>query len=414
MSGSRTETGKPAANPVLGILTLYLNDSKQLEERPVYQRMTVAAKRLGLDVFVFTPEDVNYRSDTIHALVYDTAANRWVRRWTAFPAMIFDRCRIQKSKRFELLQKFRARYKDRLFLNRPIRNKWTVYRTLIRESRFRPHLPHTRLYDTGGDLTGMIRKYPLIYLKPAGGTGGRGILRIQRESGGTLFIQGRDRSRKIIAPQRVGPSELIGRLASWNLKANRYLIQQGIQLKLDNGRVHDYRMLVQKNGEGAWEVTGCAGRVGAPRSVTSNLHGGGQAWSMDALLRQWIGSETAIARVKSKAEQFGKEVAAYLDNAYGALCELALDLAIDRSGRIWLLEVNPKPAREVFARAGEKETYRKAIVRPLEYAMWLYKRRNRSRHASMHMRTETDADMLSHTYRALRSSGVEEENPGLD
>lgn len=414
MSGSRTETGKPAANPVLGILTLYLNDNKQLEERPVYQRMTVAAKRLGLDVFVFTPEDVNYQSDRIHALVYDTAAKRWVRRWTAFPAMIFDRCRIQQSKRFELLQKFRARYKDRLFLNRPIRNKWTVYRTLIRESRFRPHLPHTRLYDTGGDLTGMIRKYPLIYLKPAGGTGGRGILRIQRESGGTLFIQGRDRSRKIIAPQRIRSSELPGRLASWNLKANRYLIQQGIQLKLDNGRVHDYRMLVQKNGEGAWEVTGCAGRVGAPRSVTSNLHGGGQAWSMDALLRQWIGSEAAIARIKSKAEQFGKDVAAYLDNVYGALCELALDLAIDRSGRIWLLEVNPKPAREVFARAGEKDTYRKAIVRPLEYAMWLYKRRNRSRHASMHMRTATDADMLSHPYRALRSSGVEEENPGLD
>ncbi|MNO08232.1 hypothetical protein D3C81_2307830 [compost metagenome] len=41
-----------------------------------------------------------------------------------------------------------------------------------------------------------------------------------------------------------------------------------------------------------------------------------------------------------------------------------------------MLEVNPKPAREVFARSGDNSTYRKALVRPLEYAMWVYKNKN--------------------------------------
>nr|WP_195724275.1 hypothetical protein [Paenibacillus monticola] len=31
-----------------------------------------------------------------------------------------------------------------------------------------------------------------------------------------------------------------------------------------------------------------------------------------------------------------------------------------------MLEVNPKPTREVFARSGDSSTYRKALVRPLD------------------------------------------------
>ncbi|MFD2876560.1 YheC/YheD family protein [Paenibacillus rhizoplanae] len=44
--------------------------------------------------------------------------------------------------------------------------------------------------------------------------------------------------------------------------------------------------------------------------------------------------------------------------------------------KIYVLEVNPKPAREVFARSGDNSTYHKALVRPLEYAMWVYKNKN--------------------------------------
>ena len=63
----------------------------------------------------------------------------------------------------------------------------------------------------------------------------------------------------------------------------------------------------------------------------------------------------------------------YLEDSYGALCELALDLAIDKNGKIFILEVNPKPAREVFIQSGDPEAYHRSIVRPLEYALWVYK-----------------------------------------
>ena len=115
-----------------------------------------------------------------------------------------------------------------------------------------------------------------------------------------------------------------------------------------------------------------AGRVGAARSVTSNLHGGGHAVRAEILLKEWLGSTEKTDKVMKTAERLGIESAAFLESSFGALCELALDLAIDREGRIYVLEVNPKPAREVFVRSGDTQTYRKSMVRPLEYAMWIY------------------------------------------
>lgn len=359
------------AQPELGILTLYLNDNKLLEEKPVYEKMIAAGAQMGLDVFVFTPADVE-ENGRVNAMFYRPKTRSWYRKKVRIPNMIYDRCRIQRSKRFEQLLEFRKKYGHLLFLNRPLRNKWTIYRTLGKVSSFRPHLPSTRLYAGPDDVKAMLSRHPLLYLKPINGTGGRGILRIEKLKNGLYLLQGRNHSRRIVEPKRVSRVQLPGELRSWDTRGDRYIVQQGLHIRLPNGRVHDYRMLVQKNGKGEWEVTGCAGRVGPPRSITSNLHGGGTAAPMNALLRQWVGSESKIAQIRQTAENLGLSVAKHLEANIGALCELALDLAIDRNGRVWLLEVNPKPAREVFIRAGERDVYRKALTRPLEYALWLY------------------------------------------
>lgn len=362
------------SQPVLGILTLYLNEARQLEEKPVYRKMIIEGKKLGLDVFVFTPADVDNRKQRISAMVFDTGTGKWSRRWRSFPDMIYDRCRIQRSERFQQLLRFRSNYNHLTFLNRPLRNKWTVHQTFSQKGRFRPHLPETLLYQSSSDLHRMLKISPVVYIKPINGTGGRGILRIERlkEPRGRYGIQGRQQNRRIIRPKRVSLSELESAVRRW-CAGGRFLIQQGIPLRLPGGRFHDYRMLVQKNGEGQWELTGMAGRVGALHSVTSNLHGGGHAVRAETLLREWLGTPEKADKAKQTAEKLGLDAAAYLEENFGALCELALDLAIDREGRVYVLEVNPKPAREVFSRAGEKDTYRNALQRPLQYALWVYR-----------------------------------------
>jgi glutathione synthase/RimK-type ligase-like ATP-grasp enzyme len=361
--------------PSLGILTLYLNDKKQLEERQIYQKMIIEGQKLGLDIFVFTPMDVHKNKDMIWALIYNPSTKKWSRKWQKFPQLIFDRCRIQKSKRFEQLKTFRARYRDKLFLNRPLRDKWTIHQTLSQKSKFRPFLPQTKLFLNINNVLEMLQEHQCVYVKPINGTGGRGILRIEKLSPNQYRIQGRKPSRQIIPERKVNLVQLKSYLLHWR-GDKRFLVQQGIQIKLPNGRVHDYRMLVQKNGNGKWQVTGCAGRMGPERSVTSNLHGGGKAIPMDNLLKEWKFTEVKREQIRTTAEQLSLEIAAYLEDTYEALCELALDLGIDRQGRIYLIEVNPKPARQVFLQSGDTEAYQQAIRRPLEYALWLHKQNN--------------------------------------
>ena len=229
------------AAPVLGILTLYLNDRKFIEDKHVYAKMTAIGKRIGMAVYVFTPEDVDDRRHRIYAHVYDPEKKRWARKWVRFPNLIYDRCRIQKSKRFEKLLAFRRQYGHLTFLNRPLRNKWTVYRTLGKFPAFRMHLPMTRAYRSPQDVLLLLKRFPLLFLKPVNGTGGRGVLRIVRLANGDFMLQGRNRSRRIVPARRVRRQMLPAALRRWTAQGDRYIVQQGIRTELDGGRVHDYR-----------------------------------------------------------------------------------------------------------------------------------------------------------------------------
>lgn len=356
------------AQPVLGIMTIAIQDQ---EERSYFRKLIIRAKRLGMQAFVFTPLDVNDSAHRIRAHLYEADSNKWTRGWMPFPHIIYDRCRYKESELFRRFRRFRQTYPRLIYMNRPISNKWGMHQFLAKSAEIRPHLPDTRVYSDANQVVDQLRIFPLLYLKPINGTGGRGILRVQKQRNGYILLQGRERTRRIMEPKLVTPRQLPGVLSGWNLK-NKYLIQQGIRNRLSDGRVFDFRLLIQKNGNGEWAVTGCAGRVGPRQSITSNLHGGGQAYPMAALLRRQFQGEDKVDSIRDSVYKLGENVAKTVEEHFGQLCELGIDIAIDPDGHPWLLELNPKPAREVFARIGEKDIYETAIMRPLEYALWLY------------------------------------------
>lgn len=359
---------KPSMN--LGVMTLYLNGNK-IEELPFFRRLLKEASQMKINAYLFTPEDVDEGKQRVLAHVYDASRGVWTRQWKPLPNIIFDRCRYQNTPRFRKLREFRSKHSDLLYLNRPLANKWAIHQLLNKDSRIRGNLPDTALYRGTQELSAFIKKHGIVFVKPINGTGGRGVVRIEPTAKGLYMVRGRNRRRTILPERRTSLTGVGSLLERLGLHKN-CIMQQGIELTLPNGRVHDYRMLMQKNGNGEWEMTGCAGRVGASRSVTSNLHGGGKAIPMDRLLRHTFGKENKAESVKEEMKACSLRVVRKLESHYHDMCELALDLAVDREGRVWLLEINPKPAREVFRRIGEKEMYRRAIQRPLEYAKWLY------------------------------------------
>ncbi|OXM84255.1 ATP-binding protein [Paenibacillus rigui] len=353
---------------------MYLEERK-LEELSFFRKLSIYGQKMGIEVLVFTPDDIHASKSRIQALYYNTAARKWQRKWTYFPELIYDRCRYHGMENYRKISRFRSQYNRRLkYLSNPLANKWSMHQILSENEEIASHLPATVRYNGSKELIQFLKKYQRIYLKPRSGTGGRGIIRLQMTHGSGFLMQGRDQNRHIIRPQRVYEMQISAKLSTWKLN-DRYIVQQGIPLSLKDGRVHDFRMLVQKNGKGEWEITGCAGRVGPRNSVTSNLHGGGTAVPMDTLLLLRFENQAKVEEIKEEAYKLGMNVAEFIEKKFGQQVEIGIDLAIDPKGKVWLLEVNPKPSREVFHKIGETETYRKAITRPLEYASWLMKRK---------------------------------------
>jgi hypothetical protein len=355
----------------LGVLAVYMNSKQQLEEHSFFKQMIIAGKSLDVDVYIFTPGNVDEQNKKIYAYSFDLARNKWLRKWISYPDLFFDRARYQSVERYRQVSQFKKRNPTLPFISAPLSNKWNVHQVLVRKPNIKPFLPSTLLYCRFNDLRQELLHRSLVFLKPINGTGGRGILRIQRLPNGTYSISGRTQSRRIIPEQRVNMPKLRSMIIQ-KQPNQRFIIQQGIDLRLNTDSVHDYRLLIQKNGSGEWEVTGCVGRIGPSGSVTSNLHGGGKAVPMLKLLQLWFKNQKKVTQVADDIHSFSHQLVEVLEDSYGRLCELALDIAVDRSGRVWLLEVNTKPAREVFALIGDQSTYRKAISRPIEFAKWIY------------------------------------------
>lgn len=356
---------------ILGVLAVYRNSKHGLEERNFFKQLIITGKSLDVDVYIFTPNQVDEQNNKIYAHSFDPSSGQWTRKWIPYPDLFYDRTRYQSIEHYRQVSQFKKQNPTLPFISTPLSNKWNLHQVLDHKPNMKSFLPSTTLYNRFNDLRQQLLQHGLVFLKPINGTGGRGILRIQRMLNGNYSIRGRTQSRRIIPEQRLNMPKLRTMIMQMQ-PSKRFIIQQGIDVRLNSGNVHDYRLLIQKNGSGKWEVTGCVGRIGASRSVTSNLHGGGRAVPMLKLLKIWFKNEKKATAVANDMHRFSHQLVETLESSYGRLCELALDIAVDHSGRVWLLEVNTKPAREIFARIGDQSTYRKAVRRPIEFAKWVF------------------------------------------
>lgn len=353
--------------PVIGVLTW--REGKRFAEPAYFRRLIKAGERLGATVFLFAPHDVLAAGKRVRGYVWDRSG-KWREKLFAPPDAVFDRYRYTPGQAFKDYVAFR-RTSSFVYVNNRLANKWRVHEVLLRDARMHRWLPETLLY-TPGNLTKMLKRHSLLYVKPLNGTGGRGILRIEKTGTGYRLL-GRDKQRAKVSTQLATASSVQRWVARW-AKGDKFLLQQGLHLQLVPKRAVDMRLLIQKDGSGEWTITGHAIRVGGERSATSNLHGGGKAIPVPVFLAPRFGAEKT-EQIVQDCEQLARQTAHTLESHYGRMVEFGLDIGIDVDGRAWLIEVNPKPAREVFREMGMREQYRQAIARPLEYALYLAKKR---------------------------------------
>ncbi|MEO3947519.1 YheC/YheD family protein [Gorillibacterium sp. CAU 1737] len=350
--------------PIIGILVY--RDGLSFSEPSYFRDLSQAGERLGAEVFLFSPTDIRLQTREIRGFKAGPDGS-WSHRLYPWPDVVIDRHRRSGSEYMKIRTSTLFRYANNRFTN-----KWNITQIFMREPKIARWMPETIEYSST-DLQQMIKRHPLLYIKPGNGTGGSSIVRLKRTGSGYEVTA---RSRTLTKSRRVFGrfAELKDWMNRWTVKESIrggiFMIQQGIDLSLVEGRVTDARLLIQKTENGDWDITGMGMRIGAVGSSTSNLHGGGKAATFDSVVGRRFGSEKA-GMIRKECHELAREVVRVIESRFGSMMEFGIDIGIDVNGKVWLIEVNPKPGRDLFKSIGDRSLYRTTVERPIRYAMHL-------------------------------------------
>jgi len=349
---------------IIGILAW--REGKRFGEPEYLSQLVHAGRLLGAEVYVFSHQDVYASERKIRGFVPNRSGS-WESGWHAWPQIVIDRYRRRVPEYMKLRHSGLFE-----FTNSPFSKKWRVTQLLAKDPRVNRWIPQTFVYSPG-KLRTMLEKHPIVYVKPGNGTGGKGILKVAAR-GSRYELSGRDKScaRKTASLRQV---EEVGKwVKRWveeqRIQGGNFLVQQGLDLGLIPNRVSDVRLLIQKDRKGEWRVTGCGVRVGESGSSTSNLHGGGKAYPFHLLIAKRFGEERA-QQILRECYIMAHQVARVLEEHFGRMLEFGLDIGVDVNGRAWLIEVNPKPGRELFRQMGAMDLYAEAVTRPVQFALYV-------------------------------------------
>jgi glutathione synthase/RimK-type ligase-like ATP-grasp enzyme len=219
---------------------------------------------------------------------------------------------------------------------------------LVDDKSIRTYVPKTKPYSEKV-LDSMLKQYGMVYIKPDLGTGGSGVIRVEK-SGETYRYQHQTTVRKFYT---------LGSLHRAIMKATKkrsYLIQRGIDLLRHDGRAFDIRVMVQKNKSSKWETTGVIGRLGNPDKIVTNVCKGGVSKSVPSLLKHHVGH---VNKYMDRLREIGCKSGVQLSKKFSNLNELGLDIGIDDDHNLWILEVNTRPAIYGFKALKDKRIYEK-------------------------------------------------------
>ncbi|KAB2954200.1 YheC/YheD family protein [Heliorestis acidaminivorans] len=328
-----------------------------------FRQLADEGAKLGIAIFVFSPIHVYWKQKVLEGYLYDLANNKWRWRKIPFPKVVYDRYfNLGKGWRAALYCRRNFGKKGVSIFNPVVADKFKIHCQLNKDQEIALHIPETYLFKgVESEQRQLLNLWDKAYLKPVLGTKGEGIIRISHNGkNGKIYIEEARKSRGNWASGR----KAIIFLQSLT-KNKKYIIQKAIEPLRWNDKIFDLRVLVQRGGEGNWQITGMAARQ-ASNGITCNLHTGASAISLDSL---W--DDKVITITQEEIEKLSLKIAQRLTAHYPSLGELGLDFLVDQDNKLWFLEANARPGRIIFQKIGDEEKRLMAVRRPLEYAKYL-------------------------------------------
>lgn len=292
------------------------------------------ARAEGAQFFYFTPKSVNFEDRTIKGKVYEEG--QWQEKVMPFPDVIYNAGSPEKLAVSKwIIEKLK---KEIPFTTHSIGNKWNVMERLKEAKEFASYLIPTDTVRNIGAFHKFIDMYEKVVFKPIDGRKGKGIYFISKNENAFEV-------RKDSENSSYSKSEL-NDLLSEQLSTGTFIMQPYIQSMMKSGQVFDFRLHVQKNGEGKWVVTTIYPRVAPKGSIIPNINNGGFTNYLDPFLEQEFKEEAY--NIRRILEHFSLSLARHLDEIqmvkFGEVIdEIGIDVGLDEHQKIWIYEVNWRP-----------------------------------------------------------------------
>lgn len=311
---------------------------------------------LKLKLCSFTPNDIRWRRRKIIALCKIKGKLR--KRKLALPKVIYNRCYIIPNQTLGRLEKLIGKNKCFNYQNRL--SKWEIY-NILSNTPLNNHLAKTYLYDE----IQLFQNPNLLFLKPHYGFQGKGIYRLEKLENGVINI-----SKDTLAPWFIcrNNESFKQKLDELINEKNEYLIQEAIPLLLINNRYFDFRVLVQKNHLGVWEVSTIVSRVAHEgyynTSITESV------LTIEGVLKVMF-PPMKIKQLYDLLKTLSIDAATAIDGKIKSMAELSVDFGLDVNGALWIIEVNGNPQKNIYQNVPNLDNKALVFKRPLQYARFL-------------------------------------------
>jgi hypothetical protein len=340
--------------PIVGILsTVPLEPRTNLpkgKEAALFKEMFALAKNQGILMFLFYANGINWGKKNVQGYTVANGTktrNQWVAGTFPIPDIVYNRIRYRRIEKLSPVQKILqtlSNHPDIHLVNSRFLEKWEVYKALKSRAELSTFLPVTQPYNQK-NLSAFIDKFSEVFIKPRSSSVGKGIIKVTQKPGGKFLYQYANRRRAMVSKTTTGEA-LFNKLKKHMDEDKDYLLQQGIDLARYKGDVFDLRTLVQKNGKGRWELTGIGVRIAAPNNFLTHVPNGGRTASFRDIMYQVFGSSNTVRRqIDSQIESIVKYLPECLEKKLNlSLAVLSIDIGVDSAGKLWIIEVNSKPA----------------------------------------------------------------------
>lgn len=342
--------------PLIGIMV-----SKGKDLKPILQTYERYKGRLSVRLFTFTPQDIHWKKRTIRGLCLEN--KMWIKRRFRFPDAIYNRCYQKENQMVQRLETYLGPHK---FFNRVTRiDKWQLHQELINSDLYQ-YVPETSVYHPDL-LRELLQEEKCLILKPSFGNQGKKVYIVEKTEHQLFKIYEDTFTPLYTSYNGNGFFQEIGQLVA----KKKFLIQRMIYFARVDDKVVDFRILVQKEATGCWKITKSISRIAPYHFYITNraesIH------EMDEVLEALTCYSSDYESLYQKISLISIRIAQLLDERIGLLGEIGIDLAIDRDGEIWIIEVNGQPQKSIYLKLmGKQRNGIDSVYKvPLEYAYYL-------------------------------------------